>query len=293
LSAATDRVRLVRGALTPLALLAGLCVPASSLAARAHTRIPQNAIGVQLIGPPAPGITDALARCYITGTIAPGTTTRRSILVSNSSRRASTISIYTAAASIRGGSFAFATGRTQNALSRWTNVNHGIVHLAAGASAVETVTVRIPSNAPAGERYAVVWAAATAIDAASGVRLVNRVGVRMYLSVGPGGPPPVRFSLSRPTALRVGRASHVVVATVQNTGTRTIWISGELTLSGGPAGLRAGPFEVHLGQPLAPHRSRWIRVRLSAQLPRGPWQVQLSLQSGSTQHAAYARLTFP
>ena len=48
--------------------------------------------------------------------------------------------------------------------------------------------IDVPVDASAGERYAVVWAEVSApASAAGGVTLVNRVGVRVYLSVAPGG----------------------------------------------------------------------------------------------------------
>jgi hypothetical protein len=48
------------------------------------------------------------------------------------------------------------------------------------------VTIRVPRDAAPGERYGVVWAETRAgPDSGDGITQVNRVGIRLYLSVGP------------------------------------------------------------------------------------------------------------
>ena len=122
-------------------------------------------------------------------------------------------------------------------------MSQDVLRLLPGASAFETVTINVPKTASAGERYAVVWAEVStpAPATGSGVKLVNRVGVRLYLSIGPGGAPPSNFVIGSLTAERSATGRPLVVATIHNSGRRTINISGNLTLSNGPGGLRAGP----------------------------------------------------
>jgi hypothetical protein len=287
----TNRIGLAGGTALALAL-AGLL--AASAFAAARPPLAARGIGIQLVGSAASFPLDPLARIYITGEFAPGSTSARQIAITNTTRQAQTISLYSAAASMHRGAFTFAPSRTQNELSGWTSVSHPVLRLVAGATAVETVTIRVPARASAGERYSVVWAAVTAPSArAGGVNLVNRVGVRVYLSVGSGGAPPVRFVLGRPRATRSGAGKPVVVTSVRNGGEGTIALRGTLVLSGGPGGLRAGPFPLRLARPLAPHSSRRITLQLNTRLPRGPWHVQITLTSGSAQRSSSATIMFP
>jgi hypothetical protein len=122
---------------------------------------------------------------------------------------------------------------------------------------------------------------------------VNRVGIRMYLSIGPGGAPRSNFVIGALTAERSETGEPLVVAKIHNSGERTLLISGNLTLSKGPGGLRAGPFAVKLGTTLAPGDSKRATVRLDERLPRGPWQARMQLRSGSIQRVAVATISFP
>jgi hypothetical protein len=287
----TNRIGLAGGTALALAL-AGLL--AASAFAAARPPLAARGIGIQLVGSAASSSLDPLARIYITGQFAPGSTSARQVAITNTTRQAQTILLYCAAASMHRGAFAFAPNRTQNELSGWTSVGHPVLRLAAGATAVETVTIRVPTRASAGERYSVVWAAVAAPSArVGGVDLVNRVGVRIYLSVGSGGAPPVRFELGPLRATRSGTGRPLVVTSVRNGGEGTIVLRGTLELSRGPGGLRAGPFPLRLARALAPHSSRRVTLQLNTRLPRGPWHVQITLTSGSTRRSSSARITFP
>jgi hypothetical protein len=164
--------------------------------------------------------------------------------------------------------------------------------LAAGTTAFETVTIHAAKRASPGERYAVIWAEVST-SGSGGVKLANRVGIRMYVSIGPGGAAPSNFAVGAITARRSTSGQPLVVARVRNNGQRTIAISGSLTLSNGPGGVRAGPFAVVLGLPLGPGRSRSVTVRLDKRLPRGPWRAQLRLQGRSIHRLVEATITFP
>ena len=186
----------------------------------------------------------------------------------------------------------FGPNHSKNELAGWTSVSQDVVRLQPDTKASETVTIRVPKDAPAGERYAVIWAEVST-SGSGGVKLANRVGIRMYLSVGAGGAPPSNFVIGPLTAKRSSSGQSLVVARIHNTGKRTIAVSGNLTLSNGPGGVRAGPFAAKLVMPLTPGSTRAVTVRLDKQLPRGPWRAQLRLKTRLIQRVAVATLTFP
>lgn len=95
-----------------------------------------------------------------------------------------------------------------------------------------------------------VWAQ-VASTGQGNIQVVNRVGVRMYLDIGPGGEPPSDFTIEKLTSGRSRDGRPELAAQVRNTGERALEISGNLSLSDGPAGLRAGPYRVPAGTTLA------------------------------------------
>lgn len=278
----------MRGGLIALSLLAGIIVPASNALAAGP-----GSIGIRLVDVPADS-RHPLARTYIVDRVAPGTSIRRRVEVINTTGSTADVAIYPAAANLRRSKFGFAPGHSGNELSSWTSVSRDVLRLPPGRKTVETVTVDVPLEASSGERYAVIWAEVTQpAPVAGGVTLVNRVGVRMYLSIGPGGAPPSNFVIRSLAAKRTATGERLVVALVQNSGQSTLEISGNLTLSKGPGGLSAGPIPVKLDTALTPGESKRVNVRLDDQLPRGPWRAQMRLRSGSIQRVAVATITFP
>ncbi len=101
------------------------------------------------------------------------------------------------------------------------------------------VTIRVPRDASPGERYAVIWAQESSRGQNSqhfAILEVNRVGVRIYLDVGPGGPPPTRFVITSVTGGRSPSGLPEVIAHVRDTGARAIDLFGVLRLADGPGG---------------------------------------------------------
>ena len=269
--------------------LAGIIIPASSALAAGS-----GGIGVRLVGVPAALRADPRAQSYIIERPAPGTTIRRRVEISNSTHSTVEVAVYPAAASLRRGGFGFASGRTQNELSSWTTVSRDRLRLPAGTKAFETVTIDVPKHASIGQRYAVVWAEVSEqAPAAGGVTLVNRVGVRIYLSIGTGGAPRANFEIGSLLAKRSASGTPLVVAKLTNTGGAILDIGGYLTLSQGPGGLRAGPFPAKVATGLAPGYSETVTLALDKQLPAGPWQADLRLRSGFLERTARATITFP
>ena len=228
------------------------------------------------------------------GADVPGTSLRRRVEIINSTKASEDVVVYAAAAKIARGGFEFAAGDSQDELSSWTSVSQDLVQLAGGTDAFDTLTIAVPHNATSGESYAVLWAqVSTARTDESGVRLVSRVGVRMYISVGPGGAPISNFAVGPLTAERSRTGQPFIVAEVHNTGHSTLDVSGDLTLSQGPGDLGAGPLAAKVGTDLSPGRSERATVPFGEDIPLGPWRAELVLTNGVVHRSAEATITFP
>lgn len=287
----------VRRLLTALVLVAGVITPAISMSgADAGTRVrqPVTGIGIRLVDIPVATKDDPRARTYILDRLAPGSVIQRRVEVINGTRSTASVSMYPAAASIRNGEFVGAAGHTPNELSMWTSTRPRSVVLAPRHKSYVRVTVHVPADASPGERYGVVWAEVTTPPAAAnGITQVSRVGIRLYLSIGPGGAPASDFVIVSMTAGRDEGDDPMVNALVRNTGGRALDLSGTLSLSHGPGGLSAGPFPVTLGTTLGIGKTEPVSVLLDRQVPDGPWLTTLTVQSGLTKRTAHATLTFP
>ncbi len=281
---------------TALLVVAAIMVPASPAGAALATqaKAPPAGIGVRLVALPAGPTSDPLTRLYLIDRLAPGTRVSRQVQISNSTRAIANVAVYAAGASLGRDGLTFAPGRVQDQLSSWTSVSREVLRLRPGTDAVETVTLKVPKVASAGEKYAVVWAqVAAASSTRRGVLLVNRVGIRMYVSVGLGGVRPPSFTIGPLSAKRSTTGQPFVAVPVHNTGEGPLNISGSLTLSNGPGGVRGGPYPVTLSSSLAPGGSELATAVLSKQLPDGPWKASIRLVSGPTVRSATATLTFP
>ena len=122
---------------------------------------------------------------------------------------------------------------------------------------------------------------------------MSRVGIRIYLSVGSGGPPASNFTIESLTAERSSGGEPKVLATVHNTGGLALDMSGSLRLLAGPGGIRAGPFPATLGATLAVGDTEPVTIALDRRLPAGPWNALITLQSGLLERNAQATITFP
>ena len=261
----------------------------------AMAQAPQS-VGIRIVDVPTGRTDDPRARQYIVDHLAPGTTITRRVEVSNDTAMAQAIQLYAGAATITDGNIVFAEGRTPNDLTGWTTIDPPTLNLEAGGKAIASVKIVVPANASAGERYAVVWAelpAAGPSGGGAGVTSVNRVGVRIYLSVGPGGEPASDFTIASLEASRTAEGSPVLTATVRNTGGRALDLSGDVRLTNGPGGLSAGPFTVKLGKTLGLGQTGPVQVALDPAIPRGPWDAKVTLRSGATEREATANVTFP
>jgi hypothetical protein len=251
-------------------------------------------IGLRLVEIPAAGAHDPRAQVYIVDHLAPGTVIQRRIEVSNTTGSTQHIRLYASAATIENGSFLGAAGHTPNDLSTWTSVLPRASDVPAGQKLSAAVTINVPSDAAPGEQYGAVWAEVrSAPPTGGGVVQVSRVGVRIYLSVGPGGAPAADFTIDSLTAARSPDGTPLILATVRNTGGRALDMNGVLQLSGGPGGLNAGPFPATLGTSLAIGDTEPVTIALDKQLPAGPWSARITLRSGLLERSAHATVTFP
>jgi hypothetical protein len=264
---------------------------APAATARAVT---DGSIGVQLLDVPLSAYNDPRARLYIIDHLHPGTTIHRRIEISNTTASNLHIVTYPAAATISQGAFVGAAAHTPNELTTWTSVFPGASNVPSGGHAIATVTIAVPRDAPPGEQYGVVWAETrSAAPTGGGITRVSRVGIRLYLSIGPGGAPASNFTIDSLTGKRSPDGQPVLVASVHNTGGRALDMSGTLQLSAGPGGLSAGPFAANLGITLAIGATEPITVMLDKQIPDGPWHALLTLRSGLLQRSARATISFP
>ena len=270
-----------------------LAAVATATPATATAQEGPGGIGLRLVEAPVAARDDPRARIYIVDHLAPGTVIERRVEVSNSTSSTHRVALYSSAATIDDGVFVGAEGNTANELSRWTTVTPGTVDIAAGDKLTATVKIAVPDDAAPGEQYAVVWAEARSDPAAGGVTQVSRVGIRLYLSVGPGAPPAPDFTVEALTPARSNGGEPMVTATVRNTGGRALDVTGTLMMSNGPGGLSAGPFPADLNTTLAVGDTKNITVTLDERLPAGPWDAVVALTSGVTERRGEATITFP
>ena len=286
----------MRRLLTLIALVAGTLLPAAGAfgAPGAGSDDENTGIGVRLVDAPVGARDNPRARVYIVDHVAPGTVIERRIEVSNDTGSDAKVAVYAAAADLTDGSFVGLDADTPNELSTWTSVNHPKLSLAAHEKEMVAVQIDVPADAAPGEQYAAIWAQTTAkATGGTGVTQVSRVGIRVYLSVGPGGEPASAFTIESFTAARSEAGSPMVQAMIHNTGGRALDLSGTLKLTKGPGGLSAGPFPVNLGTTLGVGQTAPVNVELDEQLPNGPWEAEIEIISGLLTESAQATITFP
>ncbi|WP_327325608.1 DUF916 domain-containing protein [Streptomyces sp. NBC_01210] len=284
------------GALCALALAGTISAPPSaavpSIQAAAEAAADSGSFTVRLVDIPADLVNDTRARHYIIDNLQPGTTIRRRVEVANTSDAPAQVEMYPGAARIMKGSFLGAQGKSGNELTSWTSLDKKKLEVPAHSTARMSVTIKVPRDAAPGERYATVWAQMSG-GHGPGVTLVNRAGIRMYLSVGGHNPPPTNFTVDTMTAERNADGRAIVRAQVHNTGGRALDLSGTLKLSKVSGNINAGPYAVQLGTTLAPGQSEAVKVLVTDQVADGPWNAVLELKSGLTEKSYHARIAFP
>jgi hypothetical protein len=272
--------------LVVVAVLAILSIPDASRAAG------DGNLSIRLTEAPSARQDDPRARIYIVDHLAPGSTITRHVEVTNDTPVTRRVSVYPGPSRIIDEAWSPQAQGATSDLTSWTSVGLERVRLDPHASVTVPVTIRVPRDASEGERYGVVWAQTASTDPGA-VKLVSRVGIRVYLSVGPGGEPATDFRIDGLTGVRAPDGGLQVLADVTNTGGRALDLEGSLRLTDGPNSLSAGPFQVTNGTTLGPGDRGQVRVDLDKTLPLGPWHAALQLRSGDQVRRAEADLSFP
>ena len=273
---------------------AAALTPAFAGSAQAVSKPPVPVFGIRLVDVPVDAADNPRAYRYIIDHLNPGITIHRRVQIANLTPRAARVTLYPDAAVIRDGSFAGDAGQTRSDLTTWISLSHPSVSLAPHARAMVTVTVRVPQTASPGNLYGVIWAQESSVGKSrTGVNIVeiNRVGIRIYLNVGPGGSPPVNFDITSIRGARTARGQFLVTAQVNNTGGQAIDATGTLKLTNGPGGLSGGPYQ-EPAVTLAPGQSQPITVYLNKEMPHGTWLATINETSGITQVRAQATIDF-
>lgn len=285
-----------------VAIAAAVCGPVVAAASPAHAAaltpraVTNQGLGIRLLDASIARKDDPRAHIYIDDNVAPGATITRHVEVSNFTPKPAHVLIYADASSIDNKGWEVAQGHASNELTSWMTVTPSVADLAPGKSVVATVKIAVPAKASSEERYATIIAELPAPAPTSGqtrVAIDSRVGVRVYLSVGPGGEPPSNFTISTLVASKSPDGTPIVTANVTNTGKRALDVGGTLTLSNGPGGLRAGPFQVSIPRTIGIGETEGVSVALDKQTPLGPWLAKMDLKSGYIERAATATITFP
>jgi len=278
---------------TPVRLmLAGVVALLGMSSALAETPPPPG-LGVRLLDAPTNRADDPRARVYVVDQVKPGAVFTRHVEVANGDKTPMDVLVYPASATIRSGGFEIASRGVSGAVTLWTTVTPASLHLEPGQRSAVTVTVKVPSDAPAGEVYGAIVAERPAQRSTQGVTVAIRAAIRVYLSVGPGGEPASDFTVDSLTAGRDSKGAPYVLAQVHNTGGRALDLSGTLQLKNGPGALSAGPFPARLGTTLGIGQSGPVLVPLDKALPAGPWLASLQLESGELRRKVEGTITFP
>lgn len=249
-------------------------------------------LSIRLVEAPTALRNDPRAHIYIIDHVSAGTVLHRKIEVRDTSNQPLSASLYVGGASISNGAFTPADKGAPSEIGSWSTVNPTGVSLQPQQSAQAEVTITVPKGTPDGERYGVIWAELPSTGSGP-VKAVNRVGVRIYLSVGLGGSPKYDFAIDELQARRAKDGTPIVSASVRNTGGRALDMSGQLSLTDGPGGLSAGPFPATLGTTLGIGQTEPVTIALSKAITNGPWKATLSLTSDLVRHTATAEITFP
>ena len=173
-------------------------------------------------------------------------------------------------------------------------MGHAELTLRPHSTAMDMITIRVPRAPTRGEHYGVIWVQQEARGrTATGVALneVARVGVRIYLAVGPGGVPPTAFTITGITGRHTRQGALVITAQVHNTGGRAIDLDGTARLTGGPGGTSAGPYPARQVVTIAPGQSYPVSFLPGRRLPARA--LARPHQPGERVHQAHRRRDHP
>jgi len=157
----------------PGAALAVTAVPLVSAAANS------DSVGIRLTEVSADLANDPRAQLYVIDRVAPGQSISRTVEISNLGGGSKAVACYVSAAHILDGAFMGDEGATPNELTSWISLNKSSLSLSPQAKSKVSVTIKVPADAVAGERYGVIWAEVRSGVSDSGIVAENRVGIRI------------------------------------------------------------------------------------------------------------------
>lgn len=280
-----------------LAAAAGTLFPAAAaLAGTAPAaRLATQRFGIRLVDVPVSEARNPRALRYIIDYLPPGAVIHRRIMVMNQESRRAHFTVYADAAHITHGDFIGDAGATRSELTSWITIQHPALTLNPHTGVMDMVTIRVPRWPTRGEHYGVIWfqqVSRMRLSSGFAIKEVDRVGIRIYLTVGPGGLPPCRFAITSITGHRTARGRPYITARVDDTGGQAVDLNGTARLTGGPGNTSAGPFNAHQVTTLAPGQSWTMTFVPGSKIPNGPWKATITLVSGLTTSTAAATIQF-
>ncbi|MEA2550543.1 MAG: hypothetical protein QOE25_312 [Actinomycetota bacterium] len=249
---------------------------------------PSGALGIRLVQDGSSHTEDPRGVMYIVEGVAPATTVERQVEVSNTTTSTQRVSVYVAAATLTDESFQASADHTANTLTSWTTVSPELIDLDPGGTARASIAIAVPADAASGESHGVVWAEVRSGSNGSGLALVSRVGVRIYLTVGTGDAASPDFTVDPPTTSRASNGGRTVRATVHNTGGVALEVQGTVELSSASTSLTAGPLPVSLATTLRAGGTQSVSVNIDRGVPAGEWDAQVTLHAGQIERSSHA-----
>lgn len=248
-----------------------------------------QAAGEFSLRPVRPATAEARDRSYVVRTVRPGAelTDRLEAVNLTGSPLDLSLSAVDAAVAPDG---SFAPGTERKAEGTWLEVTPAQVRVPARGTAPVELRIRVPADATSGDHIATVVAQKAGAPSGSGVQLVQRVGVRVYLTVErpQGGVGTRSFELR---ALRwVGAPkARTFEADVVNTGELLVEPRGTLTLSRGDLGADT---DVPVLGTVPVGETRALRLTVPGELEPGRYEARLRLRDvqGGPEHEQ--RLSF-
>ena len=214
-----------------LAAAAGTLIPAAAaLAGTAPAAGPAlQHFGVRLVDVPVSEAHNPRALRYIIDYLPPGAVIHRRIRVANLESRTAHFTVYPDAARISGGNFTGDAGERRSVLTNWITIQHRSLTLRPHTGVMDLVTIRVPRKPTRGEHYGVIWVQQVSRErSATGfaVKEVDRVGIRIYLDIGPGGMQPTKFTITSIAGHRSASGRPYVTTLVHNTGGLAVDLGG-------------------------------------------------------------------
>ncbi|MDX1659026.1 MAG: hypothetical protein R3343_09420 [Nitriliruptorales bacterium] len=174
------------------------------------------------------------------------------------------------------GAFAPAGPGTRREAGAWIELERNSLEIAPLGAESVGVTITVPSTAPAGDHVAAIVVQREDPDLQGNVRVVNRVGVRVYLTVGGGGPLSRDFSIAgfrwagTPTDLQFE-------VEIVNTGQLLVEPAGTIEVSRDGTTVLRHEMPVLGGVPR--QESRRLMISLPGELAGGTYVTDVDLQT--------------